>query len=544
MNTADHSDDPARELATVRLAIAQAHATLAALRADVVAAERHFGSHAAAQLLEANEQLVLSALRVQTQADTAAQEAAVALREASRSAELDALTGLPNRLLLRDRLARAIASAKRHRCRAAVLFMDLNNFKQINDTLGHAVGDQVLRLAAGRLAASVREVDTVSRLGGDEFVILLGDVGHAGDAQGIAEKIGAALGAPGRIGDHVIRLSASIGISLYPDDGDEADTLIARADDAMYAAKRRGLRSFVFRHVEEAVQGTGPSPATLRALQRPLTAYEQAHADHEQQRALLQEANEHLVMAALTAQQLQAAAEQAQVRQTEILAVVAHELRSPLAPIRAAAALLNQGRADAPLLQYVQAVIERQVVHMTRLVGDLLDVSRSSTGKLRLQRQPVDLSELIDAAVQACRPAMDARLQHFLAFVPEGAMVVDGDPVRLTQVLCNLLDNASKYTQVGGEIGLSATAADDTLAIAVSDNGIGITAEALQKVFEPFAQDRHAIGFNGSGLGIGLTVVRELVEAHGGSVVASSAGIGFGSRFVVTLPLYAPPARP
>jgi signal transduction histidine kinase len=147
------------------------------------------------------------------------------------------------------------------------------------------------------------------------------------------------------------------------------------------------------------------------------------------------------------------------------------------------------------------------------------------------------MADLIDEAVRSCRPAMDARLQHFGVFVPSCALDVDGDPVRLTQVLCNLLGNASKYTQVGGEIGLSVTAAKDVIVMTVSDNGIGITAEALPRVFEPFVQDKHAIGFSGSGLGIGLTVVRELVEAHGGSVVASSAGSGFGSQFVVTLPL-------
>nr|WP_246312472.1 diguanylate cyclase [Aquabacterium terrae] len=465
------------------------------------------------------------------------------MKEASRSSELDALTGLPNRLLLLDRLAQAIAGAKRRGTQSALLFLDLNNFKQINDTLGHAVGDQVLRLAATRLASTVRAVDTVSRHGGDEFVILLAEVTQACDAIATADKLCAALGAPSRVGDQVIRLTASIGISLYPDDGDDADTLIERADAAMYRAKRLGLRSFVFGH-EDVAGAPDLAPAALRSLHQPLAPYQQARAEHAQQRVQLQEANQNLVLAALSAQQLQAAAEQAHARQAEILAVVAHELRTPLAPILTAAALLGRGRADEPLLHFVQGVIERQVVHMTRLVADLLDVSRSHTGKLRLERQAVDLAVLIDAAVQACRPAMDARLQHFDVFVPAGALRVDGDPVRLTQVLCNLLDNASKYTPVGGEIGLSVQAALEEIAITVSDNGIGISAEALPRIFEPFVQDRHAVGFNGAGLGIGLTVVRELVEAHGGGVIASSAGSGFGSRFVVTLPVPAPRSTP
>jgi diguanylate cyclase len=522
----------ARELAALRRDIERARAELAQLRADVVAAEHQLGSRQAAQILEANEQLVLSALRARTDAETAAE----ALNEASRSAGLDALTELPNRVLLVDRLAQAISGAKRRGARSALLFLDLNNFKQINDTLGHAMGDQVLKLAAARLASSVRAADTVSRHGGDEFVILLAEVGAASDAVVIAEKLSAALGAPSRVGDQVVRLTASIGISLYPDDGDDADTLIDRADAAMYRAKRHGLRSFVFQREDPASEPV-LSTTIPPSLRQPLIPYQQAQSVHEQKVAQLQEANENLVLAALTAQELQAAAEQAQARQMEVLAVVAHELRTPLAPIRSAAMLLGRGRADEPLLHRVQGVIERQVAHMARLVGDLLDVSRAHAGKLRLERQNVDMADVIDGAVLSCRPAMDARLQHLGVFVPSCPLAVDGDAVRLTQVLCNLLDNASKYTQVGGEIGLSVTAAEEVIVITVSDSGIGITAEALPRVFEPFVQDKHAIGFSGTGLGIGLTVVRELVEAHGGSVVASSAGIGFGSQFVVTLPL-------
>src|SRR5687767_9980160 len=152
-----------RELAALRREVEQARAELVRVRADVAAAQGQFGGTQAAQILEANEQLVLSALRAQTDADTAAETAAQALQAASRSAEFDALTELPNRVLLRDRLAQAVSSAKRHGGRLALLFVDLDNFKQINDTLGHAFGDQVLKLAASRLASSVRAVDTVSR---------------------------------------------------------------------------------------------------------------------------------------------------------------------------------------------------------------------------------------------------------------------------------------------------------------------------------------------------------------------------------------------
>jgi diguanylate cyclase (GGDEF)-like protein len=463
---------------------------------------------------------VLSALRVQTDADAAAEAAAQALKEASRSAELDALTELPNRLLLLDRLAQAIASAKRRSARAALLFLDLNNFKQINDTLGHAAGDQVLKLAASRLAAGVRAADTVSRHGGDEFVILLSEVGQIDDAVAIADKLAAALDVPGPAGQRLVQLTASIGISLYPDDGEDVDTLIERADAAMYHAKRHGLRSFAFRH------HPGLSQAGGAVAEVPM-----------QRQAQLQEANENLVLAALNAQELQATAEQRQARQMEVLAVVAHELRNPLGPIRNAAALLGDTRADDQLVRRVQGIIEQQVSRVTRLVGDLLDVSRAQAGRFRLVRQPVDLADPIGQAVESCQTAMRTRGQKLEVRVPPGALRVDGDPVRLVQILCNLLDNASKYTPVGGDIRLGVAAAEGDVVLTVTDNGIGITAEALPRIFEPFVQDSHAVGFNGTGLGIGLTVVRALVDAHGGSVVACSAGSGLGSRFVVTLPL-------
>jgi diguanylate cyclase (GGDEF)-like protein len=521
----------AHELAELQVQAEAARAELGRLRRDLAAAENRLSSSKAAQLLEANEQLVLAMLVAQAHAETAAQ----ALQEASRSAEFDTLTELPNRTLLLDRFARAIAVAKRRGIRLALLFLDLNNFKQINDTLGHAVGDQVLKLAAHCLVSSVRGADTVSRHGGDEFLILLAEVSRASDAVHIADKMIAALGAPRRVGDHVLRLTASIGISIYPDDGEDANMLIERADAAMYCAKKQGVGSFVF-HGGEPTIAQAPEAPVFTAQQQPLTLYELALVEHEHRHAQLREANEQLVLAALDAQQLRAAAEQAQRRQAEFLAILAHELRNPLAPIRTAAALLGWVRTDAPLLAQVQEVIERQVEHMSRLVSDLLDVSRVNTGKLRVERRAVDMTAIIGATVDACRPAMDTRLQHFDVQVPVDPIEVLGDPIRLAQILSNLLDNASKYTQNGGEIGFSVAVTDDIIVITVSDSGIGITAAALPHVFEPFVQDAHATGFNGEGLGIGLTVVRELVEAHGGSVVASSAGTGLGSEFVVTLP--------
>jgi len=183
--------DAEHELARLNARIEGMRSVLVRLLQDVVVAESRVGSSEAALLVEANEQLVVSALRAQTDAVTTA----LALDDMSQSAQLDPLTQLPNRALLRDRFEHAIANAKRHGTRTALLFLDLNDFKQINDKFGHAAGDQALKLAAQCLQVAVRETDTVSRHGGDEFVIVLAEVSQAADATAIAEKLISALGA-------------------------------------------------------------------------------------------------------------------------------------------------------------------------------------------------------------------------------------------------------------------------------------------------------------------------------------------------------------
>ena len=529
--------EASRSLAELRLQSEEARAELSALRAylaqlnlQVEAARCHLDSGDPAQLLEANQNLVLSNLRAQGDADLCAEE----LKVISESAQLDSLTELPNRERLLDRFAHAIAMARRKGGRLALLFVDMNNFKMINDTLGHTVGDQVLQRAAHCLLSVVRDVDTVSRHGGDEFLILLTDIGSPSDTVVVAHKVISALGMPFRIGDHVLRLTASIGICLYPDDGDTPQQLIDRADAAMYRAKRLGRGGFVFHH-EGAGHEAPESPAAVVSQQSPVIHRDAAAINHERSGSQLREANEHLVLAAMNAQVLQAAAEESQQRQKEFLALVAHELRNPLTPLGIAASMLRSSNAGD--LQRMQHIIEQQVAHINRLVSDLLDLSRSNTGKLRLHFRTVDLAEVIDDAVSASRPAMDARLQHLHLDIPSQPVVLEADPIRLSQILSNLLDNASKYTPDGGEISLVTHVGESDAVIHVSDNGIGISLDGLSRVFEPFAQDAHATGFNGQGLGIGLTVVKELVEAHGGTVVVASGGIGLGSDFIVTLPL-------
>lgn len=267
------------------------------------------------------------------------------------------------------------------------------------------------------------------------------------------------------------------------------------------------------------------------------TDAEKPQRSKEEQRLFLEmrEANAQLVIAALSAQNLQASAEHTLAQQRNILTLVAHELRNPLTPISMIAGRLV--RVPAEELPRMQALIESQVAHMSRLVDDLLDVSRASTGKLRLDCEIVDMVQIIQGAIDVCSPVMNTRHLHFNAELPNRALSVDGDPVRLTQILGNLLGNAAKYTPPGGNVTLSVTIKEDVLEMRICDDGIGISAQALPFIFEPFVQDVHAIGFNGAGLGIGLTVVRELVEAHGGTVVGISDGDGLGSTFIVTLPL-------
>jgi len=222
---------------------------------------------------------------------------------------------------------------------------------------------------------------------------------------------------------------------------------------------------------------------------------------------------------------------------SEMLAVVAHELRNSLMPIRLSAAQLGRVRNDEVALARLRFAIERQVDHLSRLVGDLLDISRAGHGKLRIERVQVDMADVVAEAADACRADIETREQHLRIELPATRVTVDGDRVRLVQILSNLLGNASKYSPRDGKITVAAVLKKDFVELTVTDRGIGISAAVLPHVFETFVQDSHAVEFNGAGLGIGLSVVRELVQAHGGDVVARSAGRGLGSQFIFSLPL-------
>jgi len=224
-------------------------------------------------------------------------------------------------------------------------------------------------------------------------------------------------------------------------------------------------------------------------------------------------------------------------RKDEFLAMLAHELRNPLAPIRNAVEVMRHLGSVEPKLIWAQEIINRQVSHLTRLVDDLLDVSRLIRGQIRLKKEPLDLGEVIEQGLELSRPVIEACHQALSISLPEPSVRLEGDRVRLAQVVSNLLNNAAKYTEQGGRIWLTASlGAPGEVTISVKDTGEGIAPELLPEVFEPFTQGSRTLDRSQGGLGIGLTLVRRLVELHGGHVEARSEGLGRGAEFIVRLP--------
>ncbi|MEX0702547.1 MAG: ATP-binding protein [Planctomycetales bacterium] len=221
-------------------------------------------------------------------------------------------------------------------------------------------------------------------------------------------------------------------------------------------------------------------------------------------------------------------------RKDEFLAMLAHELRNPLAPIRSGLDILGM---EPNGQQETVELMQQQVEHLVRLVDDLLDVSRIMRGKVELRRQPTRIATIVQRAAEAVQWSIESQEQELTLDIPDDTIVVDADPVRLVQVIENLLNNASKYTDRGGHISVSAERRGGTVAVRVRDDGIGIDPELLPRIFDLFTQSTRSLDRAQGGLGIGLTLVRSLVEGHGGHVAAHSAGAGTGSEFVVTLPI-------
>jgi PAS domain S-box-containing protein len=229
--------------------------------------------------------------------------------------------------------------------------------------------------------------------------------------------------------------------------------------------------------------------------------------------------------------------EDADRRKDEFLAMLGHELRNPLAPIRNGLHLLRKSDGKGPSAGQVQAMLERQVDHLVRLVDDLLDVSRITRGKIKLRKEPVDLVAVLDHALDTSQPLIQAGGHTLSVALPPEPVRLKADPVRLAQVFTNLLNNAAKYMEAGGHIWLAAERQDQEAIVSVRDSGVGIPAEALPRVFDLFTQIDCTLGRAQGGLGIGLALVRHLVQLHGGRVEAHSEGSGQGSEFIVRLPL-------
>ncbi len=233
---------------------------------------------------------------------------------------------------------------------------------------------------------------------------------------------------------------------------------------------------------------------------------------------------------------------QADRRKNEFLATLAHELRNPLAPLRHALQLLALADDDREIRRKSRGIMERQIGQMVLLIDDLLDVSRITRNNLPLRKERLELATAIQSAVESIRPLLEAAGHELTVALPPEPVHLDADPTRLTQIFSNLLNNAVKYTDAGGHIRVAAETEGSEVVVSVRDSGIGIAAEHLPHVFEMFSQVTPALERTAGGLGIGLALVRGLVELHGGKVVARSAGLGHGSELIVRLPAATAPA--
>ena len=493
---------------------------LADFRQSLGSVPQDYSSLTVAERAAAFERLSMAA----EEAARIAEKAVRGLDELAKATQRDPLTDTPNRTLMLDRIEAAIGMARRRDSLLAVMFLDLDQFKRVNDTGGHARGDEVLRLVARRLESVVRDSDTVSRFGGDEFVVLLPEIAHPQDAGRIAEKMLHALAEPHQLELPGTGVQASIGIGLFPDDGDEVPVLLHSADTAMYRAKKLPGSSFQFHSAP---------PAAAPAPEDPGLGDEVKSAQTDQ--ALRQE-NERLVLKVLGKEAADPETEAVHSRRVRFLAMVAHELRHPLAPIRTVAELIQRAGRDEEQLTRMRHVIDSQVFHMARLVDDLLDDSSVDSGKFRMQRESMDLADTLRQVVQAWQPAIALKSQTLQLRLPQQALRVHGDASRLAQALANLLDNANRYTPEGGRIRVAARRTPAGIAVRVSDNGMGMPRDILDCIFGLFSRGTQATAVHKGGLGIGLAVALELAEAHGGTLVASSAGEGLGSQFDLVLP--------
>jgi signal transduction histidine kinase len=265
-----------------------------------------------------------------------------------------------------------------------------------------------------------------------------------------------------------------------------------------------------------------------------------AHQEERQRAAALAEVDQERRLLLQREQEARAAAEEASRAKDEFLAMLGHELRNPLSPILTSLNLMRMRGTEVFLRE--REIIERQVQHLVSLVDDLLDVSRITQGKIQLKVEPTELITVAVKAIEMASPIIEQRIHHLSAIIPPAGLQLEADPSRLAQVICNLLTNAAKYTEPGGNIWIRAERENDQIILRVRDNGIGIAPAMLPRVFDLFSQGTRALDRSQGGLGIGLTIVKSLIDLHGGLVEAHSEGLGTGSEFVIHLPAAKPAA--
>jgi PAS domain S-box-containing protein len=304
----------------------------------------------------------------------------------------------------------------------------------------------------------------------------------------------------------------------------------ARNEEHLRIIRELGLKSYICTPLRSRSRTVGAMTFVTAESGRTYDATALAAAEDLAHRAAIAIENANLLTTL----------KEADRKKDEFLAMLAHELRNPLAPIRNAVYILRGKGLPVPELQWAAEVIDRQVHQMTRLVDDLLDVSRITRGKVELRKEPVELANVVTSAVESSRPLIEKGGHELSVTIPSEPVHLEADPTRLAQVFLNLLNNAAKYTDRGGRISLSAhLEGSGQVVVRVRDNGIGIPREMLPRVFELFAQVDRSMERSEGGLGIGLTLVQRLVEMHGGAVEARSDGPGTGSEFIVRLPVAA-----
>jgi signal transduction histidine kinase len=298
--------------------------------------------------------------------------------------------------------------------------------------------------------------------------------------------------------------------------------------------RRRELTS-VNKELAESIRQLEESNLTLRS--EKTRELEEINSQLKKTNEDLQRSNEWLETEVRERVRAENSLKEAVVKRDEFLAMLSHELRNPLSPLRNASHMLMQGETQDPKIIWSRGVIARQLKHMIRLVDDLLDVSRIARGKIVLLEEAVKIADVVAAAVETVQPLLETKKQKLDVNVEGGDLAVRGDPVRLSQIVGNLLHNAAKYTPDGGQIVLAARERDGKAEIVVRDSGIGISADAMPHIFELFTQIPTERTATTGGLGIGLALVRALVQLHGGEIHAESPGADRGSEFIVRLPL-------